>query len=174
MVLPLLAGSVDVRVASSLELEEAPTVSRPVSKVITLLKDMTKQLQEEASADQEVYDKIACWCTTNEEQKTKAIADGKAKIQQLTEAIEAGAALSKQLNAESIDTQKKLKASQDALDKATAIREKEAAAFQGEEKDLLESVAALKAAIEVLSKHQGKGNFGGPEALVELSAKKTA
>merc|ERR1719473_84625 len=38
---------------------------------------------------------------------------------------------------------------------ATAIREKELAEFNAEEKDLLESIAALKAAITVLSKHHG-------------------
>jgi len=41
------------------------------------------------------------------------------------------------------------------LDKATAIREKQLAEFNAEEKDLLESISALKAAVTVLSKHQG-------------------
>merc|ERR1712113_96679 len=44
---------------------------------------------------------------------------------------------------------------QEALDKATAIREKQLAEFNAEEKDLLESISALKAAVTVLSKHQG-------------------
>merc|ERR1712039_441464 len=38
---------------------------------------------------------------------------------------------------------------------ATAIREKQLAEFNAEEKDLLESISALKAAITVLSKHHG-------------------
>merc|ERR1712207_134691 len=44
---------------------------------------------------------------------------------------------------------------QEALDKATAIREKQLAEFNAEEKDLLESISALKAAITVLAKHHG-------------------
>merc|ERR1711972_249167 len=40
-------------------------------------------------------------------------------------------------------------------DQATAIREKQLAEFNAEEKDLLESISALKAAITVLSKHHG-------------------
>merc|ERR1712129_65426 len=44
---------------------------------------------------------------------------------------------------------------QEALDKATAIREKQLAEFNAEEKDLLESISAMKAAVTVLSKHQG-------------------
>ena len=42
---------------------------------------------------------------------------------------------------------------QAALDKATAIRQKQLAEFNEEEKDLLESISALKSAVTVLSKH---------------------
>merc|ERR1719428_141345 len=143
LVLALLAApgcGISAHSASSLvrDMEAAP--NRPVSKVITLLKDMMKQLQSEHEADQEVYDKLACWCTTNDKAKTKAIADNEEKIEQLTAAIEAGAALSAQLNAEIVQLQKKLEEDQAALDKATAIREKEVADFNAEEKDLLESI----------------------------------
>ena len=42
---------------------------------------------------------------------------------------------------------------QAALDKATAIRQKELAEFNGEEKDVLQSIGALKSAVAVLGKH---------------------
>merc|ERR1719146_459679 len=42
---------------------------------------------------------------------------------------------------------------QEALDKATALRQKELAEFNAEEKDMLQSIGALKSAIVVLSKH---------------------
>merc|ERR1712203_16034 len=51
--------------------------------------------------------------------------------------------------------EKEVAANQEALDQATAIREKQLAEFNAEEKDLLESISALKAAITVLSKHHG-------------------
>ena len=41
------------------------------------------------------------------------------------------------------------------MDKATSILEKELAEFKAEEKDLLGSISALKAAVTVLSKHHG-------------------
>jgi len=41
------------------------------------------------------------------------------------------------------------------LDQATAIRQKQLAEFNGEEKDLLQSVSALKSALTVLAKHHG-------------------
>merc|ERR1719230_1530271 len=42
---------------------------------------------------------------------------------------------------------------QEALDKATALRQKELAEFNGEEKDMLQSIGALKSAVVVLGKH---------------------
>jgi len=42
---------------------------------------------------------------------------------------------------------------QEALDQATAIRQKELAEFNAEEKDALQAISALKSAVTVLSKH---------------------
>merc|ERR1719243_144252 len=64
-------------------------------------------------------------------------------------------ARSAQLATEIKNLEKEIAKHQDSMDKATAIREKELAEFNAEEKDLLESIAALKAAITVLSKHHG-------------------
>jgi len=129
--------------------------NRPVSKVITLLKDMMKQLEKEAQEDEEIYDKLACWCETNDKEKTKAIADAEAKIEDLTTKIEELTALSAQLNTEIKNLESEVAKNQEALDKATAIREKQLAEFNAEEKDSLEAISALKAAITVLSKHHG-------------------
>merc|ERR1719297_345616 len=87
--------------------------------------------------------------------KTKAIADAEAKIADLTTKIEELTASSSRLGAEIKNLEKEVAQNQEALDKATAIREKQLAEFNAEEKDLLESISALKAAIVVLSKHHG-------------------
>jgi len=129
--------------------------SRPVSKVITLLKEMLMQLEKEAAEDEEIFDKMACWCTTNDKEKTKAIADAEARIADLTTKIEKDTALSAQLNTEIKNLEKEVAASQAALDTAAALREKQLADFNAEEKDSLESVSALKSAVIVLGKHQG-------------------
>merc|ERR1719236_158419 len=129
--------------------------NRPVSKVITLLKDMLAQLEKEAAEDEEIYDKMACWCETNDKAKTKAIAEAEARIADLTSKIEELTANSARLGTEIKNLEKEVAANQEALDQATAIRTKQLAEFNAEEKDLLESISALKAAITVLSKHHG-------------------
>jgi len=133
--------------------------NRPVSKVITLLKDMMKQLEKEAAEDEEVYDKMACWCETNDKEKTKAIKDAEAHVSTLTTKIEQLTAGSAKLSTEIKILETEVASNQAALDQATAIREKQLAEFNAEEKDLLESISALKAAITVLSKHHGSASL---------------
>merc|ERR1719299_207922 len=144
---------VDVKSETSLSVEDAK--NRPVSKVITLLKDMLKQLEKEAAEDEEIYDKMACWCETNDKAKTKAIAEAETRIADLTSKIEELTGNSARLGTEIKNLEKEVAANQEALDQATSIRQKQLAEFNAEEKDLLESISALKAAIVVLSKHHG-------------------
>jgi len=141
--------------SSALSFDVVAAKNRPVSKVITLLKDMLKQLEKEAEEDEEIYDKMACWCETNDKEKTKAIAEAEARIEDLTTKIEELTAVSARLNTEIKNLEKEVAQNQDSLAKATALREKQLAEFNAEEKDLLESISALKAAITVLSKHHG-------------------
>jgi len=92
--------------------------NRPVSKVITLLKDMLKQLEKEAEEDEEIYDKMACWCETNDKEKTKSISDAEARISDLTTKIEELTASSARLNTEIKNLEKEVAENQAALDKA--------------------------------------------------------
>merc|ERR1719214_42572 len=85
---PALSFDLQVTVKSSLTFDAEAAKNRPVTKVVTLLKDMLKQLEKEAEEDQEIYDAMACWCTTNDKDKTKSIDDSESKIAQLTDKIE--------------------------------------------------------------------------------------
>jgi hypothetical protein len=58
-----------------------------VTKVENLLKDMLKQLEKEAEEDEEIYHKLACWCETNDKDKSKAIVDAESKFMDLTSQI---------------------------------------------------------------------------------------
>jgi len=130
------------------------TKNRPVSKVITLLKDMVEQLEKEAKEDEEVYEAMSCWCETNDKAKTKAIADGEQAIADLTAAIEGFTALSSKLTNEIANLEKEVEENKDALEKATGVRKKEMAEFNEEETASLQTVSSLKGAIAALSKHQ--------------------
>merc|ERR1719211_1001960 len=107
--------------SAALSFDAVGAKNRPVSKVITLLKDMLKQLEKEAEEDEEIYDKMACWCETNDKAKTKAIAEAEARIEMLTTKIEELTAQSARLSTEIKNLESEVAANQQALDKATAI-----------------------------------------------------
>merc|ERR1719171_583396 len=114
---------------------------------------MLKQMEKEAEEDEEIYDKMACWCETNDKVKTKSIANAEARIDDLTSKIEELTALSAQLNTEIKNYEQEVAKNQNALDQATAMRKKELAEFNAEEKDMLGTIQALKQALTVLKKH---------------------
>mgnify|MGYP003958906239 CR=1 FL=1 len=144
-----------VHATSSLTFDVAAAKNRPVTKVVNLLKDMLKQLEKEAEEDEEIYDQLACWCATNEKEKTKSVGEAEAHITDLTTSIEDLTASSSRLGTEVKNLEKEVAENQNALDQATAIRQKELAEFVQEEKDLLQSIDGLASAITVLSKHNG-------------------
>merc|ERR1719155_353705 len=122
---------------------------------------------------------MACWCETNDKEKTKSIADAEARISDLTTKIEELTASSARLNTEIKNLEKEVAANQAALDKATAIRQKELAEFNEEEKDLLDSISALKSAVTILSKHNSflqlpESHVAGMAATVQNEMQKHA
>jgi predicted nucleic acid-binding Zn-ribbon protein len=140
------------------ELEpETKTTGRvnPIKRVINMLTDMKNQLEEEAAKEAEMYDKMVCWCETNEKEKTKAIADAEAKDKDLSAEIEARSARFGSVSTEIEAMKKQIAEDTAALKEALAIREKEAANFRGDEKDTVQAITNLKNAIGVLKKHQG-------------------
>merc|ERR1719161_1514192 len=118
-----------------------------------LLKDMLKQMEKDAEIDEEVYEKFICWCTVNDKEKTKAIKDAEEKIKLLGLQIDEWSAWSAQLSVEISGHYKATADLQANLEQATAIRKKELAEFNAHEQELLDTIAALKAAIAQLQPH---------------------
>merc|ERR1719271_1995187 len=128
---------------------------------------MQNQIQTEGKEDMEMFDKLTCWCTSNEREKTKAIADAKQKIEDLTAAIEGYTAKGSQLETEIAKLEKEIAKETSALDQATEIRENESAEFVAEEKEMTSTAATLGTAVKALSKAQG-GAALPQESLIQI------
>merc|ERR1740117_2478790 len=128
---------------------------------------MLKQLEKEAEEDEEIYDQLACWGETNDKEKTKSIEDAESKISDLTTKIEELTASSARLTTEIKNLEKEVAENQEALDQATALRQKELAEFNAEEKDALQAIGALKSAVTVLSKHNAGAFMQVPASHLE-------
>jgi len=138
--------------ASLAELEDLRI--NPVTKVVNLLTDMKIQVEKEADEDKEIYEKMDCWCKTNDREKSRALEIAEEKINELEAFIEESAAKVAQLEGEIEKLKEDIAANIKALEKATAMREKEAAEFSVEEKDMMDVVSALEQALEILGKVQ--------------------
>jgi len=125
----------------------------PIKRVISLLEKMRAELVAEAANEAEMYDKMVCWCETNEKEKTKAIADAEALDKELTAEINSRAAKFGEDATEISRLKSQISDDTASLKEATTIREAEAAKFYESNKDLIQSVTNVKNAINVLSKH---------------------
>merc|ERR1719310_1545709 len=117
---------------------------------------MAAELDKEAKQDQELYDKLACWCETNDKDKTKAIADGNEASASLTASIEKNTALASTRETEIAGLTDEAASLTKALEEAKALREKENDEFNANEKDLIQSIGSLKNAVRQLGKSQGE------------------
>jgi len=134
------------------ETEDEEWKERPIAKVVRLLNDMQKQLEKEAEEDEEAYEKMVCWCETNDKEKTKAVTLAGQRISQLGSDIEAYSAKATQLTTDIETLKEQVTELEEGLDKATEVRDKELAEFVAEEKDMIQSITSLKGAVVTLSK----------------------
>jgi len=147
VVFVLLAGAG----ATSSDVEQ-----RPISKVLTLLKDMSGQLQKEAEEDAAVKEQYDCWCESGSRTKTSEISNNEDRSKQLTSSIAEGAANSARLSTEIANLEKEVAANTDALQMATTLREKQLVEFTADEKSMMGSISELKGAVDtVAAKHEG-------------------
>eukprot|EP00746_Dinoflagellata_sp_MGD_P161891 gnl/MRDRNA2_/MRDRNA2_89211_c0_seq1.p1 gnl/MRDRNA2_/MRDRNA2_89211_c0~~gnl/MRDRNA2_/MRDRNA2_89211_c0_seq1.p1 ORF type:complete len:752 (-),score=250.54 gnl/MRDRNA2_/MRDRNA2_89211_c0_seq1:49-2304(-) len=127
----------------------------PITRVVNLLKEMQVTLKKEMDEDEELYDKLACWCNNNKYEKNEAIEAAEKEIERLEALIEQLTAKIAELKTIIEETTKELEADKQELAEATELRQKQLKAFHGEELDAIQNVENLKAAIIVLGKHHG-------------------
>lgn len=130
-------------------------VATPVSRVVKLLKDMKLTIEKEMNEDEELYEKLACWCANNGKAKTDAIGSAQATTADLKSSIESLAAQSQQLVQIIADFEKQLADAKAALDAASSLREKESKDFHAQELFKIQAVENLKSAIMVIERHHG-------------------
>jgi len=129
---------------------------RPISKVITLLKDMVGELEKEAKADEKVKEEMDCWCETGLNDKTVAISDAEKKIARLGDEIQSLSSESAKLNTEIANLDKEVAHNTEALAEQTTMRQKRLAEFTDDEKNTITSISQMDGAITTISgKHEG-------------------
>merc|ERR1719265_2868432 len=112
---------------------------------------MVKKVEEEGKTENELFEKFMCYCDTGKMTLGKSIGDAEEKIPQVQSDIEAAESLKTQLDSDLAQHKTDREEAKTAIDKATSLRAKDAAAFakeSGEDKSNLEALTKALAAIE--------------------------
>jgi len=148
-----------------------PPKQGPIEKIVGLLTEMQKGLHEQGKTDEEVYQKMDCWCTTNEAEKTASVAQAESDIKEAEATIENNAALSSKLKTEIEQLRAEVKQEEEAIATATEMRSKENLEFVEEEKNAVSTIESLSQAVKVLGKQNGaEGEEAATAALAAVKS----
>lgn len=137
------AGAVHEDAVSAVE-------ANPIRRVVTMLQMMQKKVAAEGKEEEELFLKFMCYCKTGTGDLTKSISAAESKVPQLTSALAEAESLKEQLEKQ-LDQHKADSAeANDAVAKATGLREKEASTFAKESSDSKTNIASLGKAITAI------------------------
>merc|ERR1712037_526284 len=124
----------------------------PIRKVVNLLQAMQKKVEEEGEAEAKLYEKFMCYCKNGAGDLEASISAAEDKLASLPNEIKAAVEKLTQLKADVKQHQTDKQAAKDAMAEATAIREKEAAAFAKEKSYFDSTITAITKAVAALEK----------------------
>merc|ERR1719443_1050633 len=131
--------------------EAAQLRKNPIRKVVTMLQDMQKSVEEEGKKEEDLFDKFMCYCSNGEGALDASIAAGKASIEQLGNTVQRGTAEKSQLEQDIVQHKADREEAEKVVKESTAMREKEAAesaAASGEAKSNIQACTSALAALK--------------------------
>merc|ERR1719326_2460078 len=129
--------------------------ANPIRKVVTLMQNMQKEIEAEGAKEKELFDKFMCYCSSNNGELNKAVADAKAQVEELTAKLKSEEAEKAQTAQELIDHKKDRESATADVEEATVIREKEQAEYEATKADSETNIKAMAGAIPALEKGMG-------------------
>merc|ERR1719284_306513 len=127
----------------------------PIRKIVTLMQNMQKEIEAEGAKEKELFDKFMCYCSSNNGELEKAVADAKAMAEEMSAKLKSEEAEKVQTAQELIDHKKDREQATADIEEATVIREKEANEFAELKADSETNIAAMAKAIPALEKGMG-------------------
>jgi len=128
----------------------------PIEKVLQMISDLQTKIIAEGTDAQKTYDEYSEWCEDRSVNLGFEIKTGKAEVAELKATIEQGTSTIAAQETKVEELSDSIKSDEADLSAATKIREKEAADFAAEEKELLEVISMLERATQILSREMAK------------------
>jgi len=133
--------------------DEATT--NPIEKVVQMMSDLQAKIIGEGEECQKTYEEFSEWCEDRSKDLGFEIKTGKAEVADLTATIDKETSNAQALQTKIDELSGDIATDEADLKAATEIREKEAADFAAEEKELTSVIDMLQRAIAVLEKELG-------------------
>jgi len=128
---------------SMASLQDTMHTENPIRRVVKLLQKMQSSVEAEGQKEKELFEEFMCYCKTGTSDLTKSIDAAENKIPQVSSALEKAEATKTQLENDLKEHKANVADAKKTIATATALREKEAAAFAKESSDLKTNIAAL-------------------------------
>jgi len=132
--------------------ETQAAMVNPIRKVVNMLQSMQKKVEAEGEKEAELFEKYMCYCKTSGGALSTSIGAAETKSPQLSADIKEAESKLAQLKEDLKQAQMDRDAAKGAVASATALREKEAAAYAKESSEVGANLAALKKAVAALEK----------------------
>merc|ERR1719192_2915967 len=123
--------------------QETMSLENPIRRVVKLLQKMQSSVEAEADKEKKLFEEFMCYCKTGTGDLTKSISAAENKIPQVESSLAAAEATKEQLEKDLAQHKANVADAKKTIATATALREKEAAAFAKESSDLKTNIAAL-------------------------------
>ena len=126
--------------------------ANPIRKVVTMLQSMQAKVEAEGKKEEELFEKFMCYCKTSGGDLQAGIDAAGMSISQLGKDIETSTSLKAETEEDLKQSQNDRSAAKTAMAEATAVREKEAAAFAATKSESDVNIAALTKATAAVEK----------------------
>jgi len=150
LLITMLVAAVPAHGDSAVQATEV--AANPIRKVVNMLQAMEKKVSAEGEKEKQLYEKFMCYCKNSGGTLGASIAAADTKVPQVTSDIGEGEAQLVQLKEDLKRHQVDRASAKAAVASATAVREKDAAAFAAESAEYSTNIGAMASAISALTK----------------------
>jgi len=124
----------------------------PVEKVVNMLTDLKGKITGDGKAEEQMYNKYACWCETTTKRKAGDINQAQADLRSLGQQILKLKGKVATLGAEIKELMGQIEENESEQEAATSLREKRNGKFMAMQSETKQAIAGLEKAIDVLVK----------------------
>merc|ERR1719161_2337573 len=137
----------------------------PITRVVQLMEGLTKKIESDGKAEEDLFDKYVCWYKTVTSSKKASNAEAKDRIEALTAYIDDIKSGRVEFTSERKDLEAEIEKLNSEIEAATDMRKKENEDFLAAKDEMEKAIAALEKAVDVLGSATADHNEGVPTSI---------